>query len=138
MKKLIFLPIVFILLISYFACDKHNDPPTLSDISAPDSLMQGDTLLYSISILATDPDGRDDIDSVYFVVTRPDSTSNEIHFAMHDDGQNGDTTADDGRYTLGIQAPGLQNQSGDYIFTFYARDKHGNKSNNPSVIITAY
>jgi hypothetical protein len=144
MKKLIFLsyksvgPIVFILLISYFACDKHNDPPTLSDISAPDSLMRGDTTAYLISVMAIDPDGAGDIDSVYFISTKPDSTSNGNHFALNDDGQIGDATAGDNLYSTYIQAPIPTAQLGNYIFTFYARDKHGNNSNNPTVTVTVY
>ncbi len=138
MKLKILLPIVFIISVLFSVCDKPNYAPVLSDINAPDSLVRGDTLLYLIAITAIDPDGAGDIDSVYFIVTRPDSTSNNIHFPMNDQGQNGDSTAGDNRYSSGIQAPGPQSQLGNYTFTFYARDKHGNKSNNPAVIITAY
>jgi hypothetical protein len=138
MKKRIIPPIVFIILSFVVACDKHNDPPTLSDISAPDSLAKGSTDSAYISITAIDPDGADDIDLVYFIVTKPDSSSSGYHFAMNDDGLLGDSTANDNRYSTGILAPSGSAQTGDYIFKFYARDKHGNKSNNPQVTITAY
>jgi hypothetical protein len=138
MKFKLILPIVFIFSLLFCYCDKPNYAPVLSAINAPDSLIRGDTLLYFIAITAIDPNGAGDIDSVYFVVTRPDTTSNNIHFPLNDMGQNGDSTAGDNRYSSGIQAPGPQSQLGNYVFTFYAKDKHGNKSNNPAAIITAY
>ncbi len=91
-----------------------------------------------IYVDAYDPDGLSDIDSVYFMVTRPDGSSNGLHFHMHDDGEAGDIMAGDGTYTLGILAPDPENQSGDYVFTFYAWDSEGHGSNNPQIIITAY
>jgi hypothetical protein len=112
--------------------------PTLSNIVAPDSLQKGSPDTSYIYIDAYDPDGLSDIDSVYFVVTRPDGTSNGTHFYMRDDGVAGDVTAGDGTYTLGILAPDPANQSGDYIFRFYAMDMDGNYSNIPQTIITAY
>jgi len=131
--------LIFILIASIFwSCSGQNHPPMLAGASAPDSLAKGDTLSYYIFISAFDPEGPDDIDSVYFVVTRPDGTPNPTHFGMHDDGMGGDSVAGDNRYTQGIQAPAPQNQSGDYIFTFNAFDKDNNKSNNPHVIITAF
>lgn len=138
MHKRIIPPILILLLSIIAACDKKNDPPTLSDVSAPDSLAKGSTDSAYIFITAIDPDGANDIDSVYFIVTRPDSTSNGYHFPLNDDGQLGDSTANDNRYSTGILAPASSAQTGDYIFTFYARDNHGHKSNNPSVTITAY
>jgi hypothetical protein len=138
MQKKIIPPILILLISLIVACDKKNDPPTLSDVSAPDSMAQGSTDTAYISITAIDPDGADDIDSVFFIVTRPDTTSSGIHIPLNDDGQLGDSTANDNRFSTGILAPSSSVRSGDYIFTFYARDKHGNKSNNPQVTITAY
>jgi len=112
--------------------------PTLSNVVAPDSLERGSPDTSYIYVDAYDPDGLSDIDSLYFVVTRPDNTSNGIHQYMHDDGEFGDLVAGDGTYTLGITAPTPENQTGDYIFTFFAFDLEGNYSNSPEVIITAY
>jgi hypothetical protein len=140
------LAILFIFII--ISCEKkvvevRYDPlpfhfPVLYDVAAPDSLEKGspDTSLVLISVF--DTDGPDNVDSVYFIVTRPDGSSNGLHLDMHDDGINSDSVAGDGRYTLGILAPTPQNQSGDYIFTFYAFDMQGNESNNPQKIVTAY
>jgi hypothetical protein len=72
------------------------------------------------------------------MVTRPDGSSNNYRFYMHDDGQFGDETADDGTYSIGILAPSPTSQTGDYIFRFYAFDLDRHNSNNPEAIITAY
>ncbi len=112
--------------------------PTLSNIVAPDSLQRGSPDTSYIFIDAFDPDGLADIDSVYFLVTKPDGTSNGIHQYMRDDGIAGDSTASDGTYTLGILAPTMANDPGEYIFRFYSFDLDGNNSNVPEKIITAY
>ncbi len=142
MKKVIFLPIVFIPFLFFISCEKKvvevQYAPVLYNVTAPDSLARGDTLIYLVSVMAFDPDGAGDIDSVYFISTKPDSTSNGNHFALNDDGQMGDETAGDNLYSSGIQSPPADAQLGNYIFTFYARDKNGNKSNNPTVTVTVY
>lgn len=142
MQKRIYLPIVFTFLALSISCTKKvievHYAPVLYNASAPDSLQKGsfDTSYVYISVF--DPDGPGDIDSVYFIATRPDGTTNAIHLYMHDDGLYGDPMAGDGQYSLGIQAPLPSSQSGDYTFTFYAMDRQGDKSNNPQVIVTAY
>ncbi len=115
-----------------------GDKPVLFNPVGPDSLEKGSLDIYYIFINAYDPDGLADIDSVYFIVTRPDGSSNGTHRYLHDDGQFGDINQGDSIFTLGIQAPAPQNQSGDYLFTFYALDIQGNWSNNPEIVITAY
>lgn len=112
--------------------------PTLSNAIGPDSLQRGSLDPAFIFIDAYDPDGLGDIDSVYFIVTRPNGSSNGIHFPMYDDGTSGDSVAGDGTYSTGIQAPDSSSQLGDYIFRFYSFDLEGNNSNNPEIIITAY
>ncbi len=113
--------------------------PVLYDIIAPDSLQKGSVQISYIFVSAFDPDGFDNIDSVYFISTRPDSSSSGNHLYMFDDGSTyEDSVAGDGRYTIGIQAPDTSSQSGSFIFTFYALDKEGNPSNNPEKIVTVY
>lgn len=114
------------------------DKPVLFNPVGPDSLEKGSLDIYYIYINAYDPDGLADVDSVYFIATRPDSSSNGNHLYLHDDGEFGDIEEGDSIFTLGIQAPAPQNQSGDYIFTFYALDTQGNLSNNPEIVVTAY
>ncbi len=115
-----------------------SDKPILFNPIGPDSLEKGSLDIYYIFINAYDPDGLADVDSVYFIVARPDGSSNGNHLYLHDDGELGDIEEGDSIFTLGIQAPAPQNQSGDYIFTFYALDMQGNPSNNPEIVITAY
>jgi hypothetical protein len=113
--------------------------PVLYDVVAPDSLQRGSVETAYIFIRAFDPDGLENIDSVYFVSTRPDGSSNGVHFYMFDDGSTyEDSVAGDGQYTIGIQPPDNSSQSGDYVFTFYAFDNESNPSNNPQHIVTAY
>ena len=113
--------------------------PVLYDVIAPDSLQRGSVYISYIFARAFDPDGLDNIDSVYFISTRPDGSSNGIHLYMYDDGSTyEDSVAGDGRYTIGIQAPDTSSQIGDYTFTFYALDMQSNMSNNPQKIVTAY
>lgn len=113
--------------------------PVLYDLTAPDSLLKGSPVISYIFVNAFDLDGLDDIDSVYFVSTRPDGSSNGNRLYMFDDGQTyDDSVALDGRYTIGIQSPDTSSQSGDYIFRFYAFDRQRNPSNTLEKIVTAY
>lgn len=138
---------ILVSLVLLIACgeDKTNTivevryGPILYNLAAPDSLLKGSPEISYIFVDAFDPDGLDDIDSVYFVSTRPDGSSNGIRQYMFDDGQTyDDSVALDGRYTIGIQSPGPSNQSGDYIFRFYAFDSQRNPSNTLEKIVTAY
>ena len=142
MFKKFYFPLVILSLSVAISCEKRvvevRYAPVLFDIIAPDSLEKGSPDSSYIAISAFDPDGLDNIDSVYYMVIRPDSTSNGIRFLMHDDGANGDSTANDGCYTYIIPSPLPTSQSGDYTFTFYAYDKQEDRSNTPSQIITAY
>jgi len=114
-----------------------NNPPVIYDLVAPDSLQIGSPSIAYIFVSATDPDGPGDIDSVYFTSIRPDGTSNGLHFYLHDDGQYGDSVAADGRYTLGITFDSSV-QLGIFTFTFSAKDKRGDQSNQLQAFVTAY
>lgn len=135
--------IIAFLLFTFFSCNGDepvtSNNPEIFDLTAPDSLIKGipDTTMIYAGI--SDPQGLDDIDSVYFTVIRPDGSSNGYVFYMFDDGVNGgDTLADDGIYSQGIQSPDLNAQTGDYIFRFTARDLEGNLSGTIDKTITAY
>ncbi|MCP4583299.1 MAG: hypothetical protein GY839_16960 [candidate division Zixibacteria bacterium] len=116
-----------------------NENPEVYNLVAPDSLIKGlpDTTLIYLSL--RDPQGLDDIDSVFFTVDRPDGSTNGFTFYMFDDGLNGgDSLAEDGIYTQGIQSPSSGSQTGDYVFHFSARDNSDNMSNTINKSITAY
>lgn len=145
MLKAIILTSVILAILFLGSCEREKRivevqyAPVLYDVVAPDSLQKGSIEISYIFARAFDPDGLDNIDSVYFIATRPDGSSNGIHRYMYDDGSTyEDSAAADGRYTIGIQAPDTTSQSGDFIFTFYALDMQGNPSNNPEIVITAY
>jgi len=137
-----YLPLIFLSFLIAVSCEKKvievRYAPVLFDIVAPDSLLKGSPDSSYIAVSAFDPDGADDIDSVYFVVTRPDSTVNPFHFHMQDTGEGGDSTAGDGSYALIIPAPTPTSLSGEFTFAFYAYDSQRNRSNIPSKVITAY
>ena len=134
--------IFFNMIILAISCDgnsSRSDNPEVYDLVAPDSLIKNLPDTTAIFISARDPQGLEDIDSVFFTVTRPDNTSNDYVFCMFDDGENGgDSIAGDGIYTQGIQSPSSDNQTGDYVFHFSAKDKSNNSSNTIDKVITAY
>ncbi len=72
MLKTIFLPTVFLGILILGSCEREKKivevqyAPVLYDIVAPDSLQKGSIEISYIFIRAFDPDGLDNIDSVYF------------------------------------------------------------------------
>ena len=86
-----------------------------------------------------DQNGLSDIDKVYFLVYRPDGTTNNSQNLMFDDGNltdHGDQSAGDGIYSLLIQITSA-NQKGTYRLEFQAKDRGGKLSNiiNHSLLI---
>ncbi len=133
---------VFLLLVSILIiqCSNpaKNDGPIISNIVAPDSIQKGIPDSSFASVKVQDPQGLDDIEAVYYVVTKPDGTSNGIKFPLTDDGQGYDSTAGDGVYSTAIAAPLSTSQTGDFTFSFAARDSKGAVSNQINKIIKAY
>jgi hypothetical protein len=117
-----------------------NIAPVISDdIVDPDTAIVAGTTVILTSIKAMDQNGLSDIDKVYFVVYRPDGTTNNSQNLMFDDGNlndHGDQTAGDGIYSLLIQITSA-NQKGTYRLEFQARDRGGKLSNiiNHSLLI---
>jgi hypothetical protein len=114
-----------------------NEAPVISDLIAPDSMQKGSIDTFYIFIKASDPEGLDDITNVFYMVTRPDDTLRGP-YDLYDNGLNGDSVAGDGVFSGGFRPPTLQNLSGNFIFSFKARDKKGAYSNTIDKIITAY
>jgi len=103
----------------------HNDPPVLSELSAPDTVSRSSGQSFVLSVKVTDPQGLGDVSQVYFNTYKPDGApSSGNPFFMRDDGQGGDATAHDGIYSLGISIS-TQNATGNYRFEFYAVDYSG-------------
>ena len=117
-----------------------NIPPVISnDIVDPDSAVVTSPTIILTSVKAFDQNGLLDIEKVYFVVYRPNGTTNNNQNLMFDDGnvaEHGDQLAGDGIYSLLIQITS-SNIKGTYNFEFQAKDRSGEFSNiiNHSVVI---
>jgi hypothetical protein len=109
---------------------RENEPPMLSDLSAPDSLSRNKSEPIRLTIRAEDPQGPGDIRRVYFNSFKPEGSASDGNpFLMYDDGAHGgDPVAGDGEYSLTIQIKS-NNMLGVYRFDFYAEDLVGFVSN---------
>lgn len=109
----------------------QNQPPVLSDLSAPDSIEVTTDQAFLMFLTASDPNGLQDISRVYFVSTRPDGTSSGNAFLLYDDGnlqEHGDAAAGDGIYSIIVRV-NASNQKGLYKFEFRAEDRVRAQSN---------
>lgn len=119
---------------------QNNFPPFISDaLIDPDTIIVTTSQVILTSLKVSDPNGLSDIDKVYFMVYRPDGTTNGLQNLMFDDGNvslHGDQVAGDGIYSLIIQITS-SNAKGTYRFEFTARDRGGASSNiiNYNVLI---
>lgn len=105
--------------------DLSDDAPVLSDLIAPDTISRQESEPVLISVLATDAQGPDDIQHVYFNTTKPDGTPALGNpFYLYDDGDyenHGDETGGDGIYSTFIVID-ASNALGQYRFDFIAED----------------
>jgi len=110
---------------------QDNLPPEIANtVIEPDTVVVDTTTVIFNSVEASDPNGQNDIQLVFFVVYRPDGTSNNNRNELFDDGNidHGDQLAGDGIYSLLIQVD-ENNQKGTYRFEFQAEDRGGKFSN---------
>ena len=115
----------------YFINGQDTIPPVISNTMIdPDTVVVTQPTVIFTSVEAMDPNGASDILEVYFIVYRPDGTSNNNKLQMFDNGNisNGDVTAGDGIYSRLIQVD-QSNQKGTYRFEFQAEDRTGLLSN---------
>ncbi|MBN2572468.1 MAG: hypothetical protein JXA68_10100 [Ignavibacteriales bacterium] len=119
----------------FYKNNLYNFPPIISDIQAPDSvIIQSPKSAFTVSISVADSNGLSDIAEVYFITYKPNGTTSGTRFYMFDDGNkitHGDQVANDGRYSLIIEAVPSQTK-GTYRFEFHAKDKGGKISNTLS------
>ena len=99
-----------------FTLLRLNQPPTLSNLQAPDTVNLSIQSSFLITVQAADPDGLSDILSV----TR--MTPSSLVLFLNDNGINGDVTSGDGVYTetVSLSPPP---PVGSYAFTFKATDR---------------
>ena len=115
----------------YFDNGQLNSPPIISNtVIDPDTVVVTQPTIIFTSVEASDPNGTTDILEVFFIVYRPDGTTNGSRVQLFDDGSssNGDVTAGDGIYSRLIQVD-QTNQKGTYRFEFQAEDRSGALSN---------
>lgn len=123
----------------YFKNGQDNLPPVISNsIIEPDTIVVTDTTVIFTSVEAMDPNGKNDLLEVYFIVYKPDGTTNNYKWLLLDDGSccplppynqvSGDVTANDGIYSRKIVVD-QTNAKGTYRFEFRAKDRIGELSN---------
>lgn len=112
-----------------------NLAPVISDLIAPDTLVvQSPKSVFLVTLNVSDPNGYLDVESVYFVSTRPDGTSSGNKIFLFDDGnlnEHGDSTAFDGKYSRLLEIT-PSDKKGLYRFDFQARDRGFKVSNTIS------
>lgn len=115
----------------FFNNGQDNVAPVISNtVIEPDTVVVTETTAIFTSVEVEDSNGQSDILEVYFIVYRPDGTTNGNKIQLFDDGSstNGDVTAGDGIYSRLIQVDET-NQKGTYRFEFQAKDRLGALSN---------
>jgi len=123
-------------MVQAFVVDRANDPPVIVQITAPDTVSRSPANAFPIYAEVYDPQSVHDIQIVYFIVTKPDGSSNNISLQMFDDGVTADdVTSNDGIYTLTVEI-GTHNDLGTYRFDFTAKDLSGVTSETVSHFIT--
>jgi len=109
-----------------------NLPPEIANtVVEPDTVVVTALTAIFTSVQASDINGQNDIVKVFFIVFKPDSTTNGNELELFDDGEenvSGDPFAGDGIYSRIIQI-NQTNDKGTYRFEFRARDRAGNFSN---------
>lgn len=104
---------------------EENRPPVVRDPAAPDSLDEATAGDVFLSVEAEDPQGRGDIDSVFFRFYPPHQPAPSFASRMYDDGSNGDGIAGDGRYSFRGDLREVLTARGDCLFSFHASDRGG-------------
>ena len=109
-----------------------NLPPEIANtVVDPDTVVVTAPTAIFTSVQASDPNGQNDILKVYFIVFRPDGSTNGSELELFDDGKeevSGDSFPGDGVYSRIIQI-NETNAKGTYRFEFSARDRRGILSN---------
>lgn len=107
---------------------QSNLPPQLTNLVAPDTVaVVSPKSVIFLSVVPSDPNGRRDVKSVYFISYKPDGSTSGNKNELLDDGNfklDGDIQAGDGLYSILIEVT-PQNTKGTYRFDFQAMDWGG-------------
>ena len=114
--------------------NQQNLAPVISNENFPLGITIGQK--FSFSVTAVDPNGYNDIDSVYYKLYRPNgalvvNSQGISKFQLFDNGNvtdNGDVTAGDGIFTAILTIP-IGQPTGTWRFELQARDRGGKFSN---------
>jgi len=116
----------------YFNNGQDNVPPVISNtVIEPDTVVVDTSVVIFTSVEVADSNGANDILEVYFIVYKPNGTTNNIKVFLYDDGntaEHGDLVEGDGIYSRLIQVD-QSNDKGTYRFEFQAKDRSGELSN---------
>jgi len=108
---------------------KRNGSPILGDCSLSDTLNADSLGHVFITIRVQDPQGFDDIDSVFFQIFQPLSPVSFYRSLLWDDGQSGDLIPGDGIFTFQGNLEDTLKSRGVHTFRFQAVDQSGVFSN---------
>ena len=120
--------------VSYFLFNngQGNAPPEISNtVVEPDTVIVNAPTVIFTSVDVADPNGQNDILKVFFILYRPNGTTNGTELELFDDGNindHGDQVAGDGTFSRLIQVD-ESNDKGTYRFEFLAKDRSGEFSN---------
>lgn len=112
-------------------------PIIANTIIDPDTIVVTTTIPILSSVEVNDPNGKSDIAKVFFIVYKPDGSTNNSELELFDDGNfddHGDQHAGDGIYSRIIRVDET-NDKGSYRFQFNARDRSGELSNTINHIV---
>ncbi|KUO59213.1 hypothetical protein APF79_11380 [bacterium BRH_c32] len=118
----------------YFDNSQNNAAPIIADVVLAASVVRGETFTFSVK--ASDPNGYDDLQYVYFKLYRPDNSmvdpGNGLgFFVMNDLGNKdvfGDEMAGDGIFSF-KNSFSSTTTLGTWRFEFQAKDRNGALSN---------
>ncbi|UCE65207.1 MAG: hypothetical protein JSU85_10040 [Candidatus Zixiibacteriota bacterium] len=128
LKKFASPTILILLCLLFIYCDGDNGPtpsnnPVLSSLQLIDTVHYADSQI--VSLLVSDPQGLNDIDSVFGNYMVPGNTGSVRYIQFRDDGTNGDANPGDGRFTSRFR-PGSGFLLDDYTINIGASDLSGN------------
>ena len=119
-----------------------NNPPSIFNLSSPDTVRVPNTAdsvnIIRLTLGVSDPEGLNDIVNVILTSQRPDSTTAGTYFLSDDGGKfllpqfgltSGDSTANDGVYSILIPIFNSTQRNTFRDFVFAARDQSGAFSN---------
>ncbi|MFA7289608.1 MAG: hypothetical protein WC055_12095 [Melioribacteraceae bacterium] len=118
----------------YFDNSQNNASPVISDVVLDQSVFRGQSFIFSVK--ASDPNGYDDLQFVYFKLYRPDNSmvdpGNGLgFFVMNDLGNKdvfGDEISGDGVFSF-KNSFSATTTVGTWRFEFQAKDRNGAVSN---------